>query len=180
MRVLALLCSPHPSAKTRAVLEAVLAGAEGAGACTETVDVNGATAPEGLQDSLEAATAVVFASPTYRADVTWPLKALLDGTPRGFWGEATAPLQGKACATVVTGASDHHFLGMDKIRSVLSGFFAMQVLSPGLYVQRTAFDEDGGLVDNARDLAQLHGRALVDLAAAVQRSDSLRQLRPLV
>jgi FMN reductase len=161
------------------VLEAVLAGAAQLEAACDIVEVNGAEPPGDLSEMLEAASAVVFASPTYRADITWPLKALLDGMPRGFWGEKTAPLQAKACATVVTGASDHHFLGMDKLRSVLEGFFAMQVLSPGLYVQRSGFGDDGRLIDSVREVAELHGRALVDLAAAVHGSTNLRALRPL-
>ena len=180
MRVLALLCSPHPSTKTRGVLEAVLSGVRAKSAETDLVEVSGAEVPAGTTELMEAADAFVLASPTYRADVTWPLKALLDGTPRGFWGETSAPLQGKACATVLTGASDHHFLGMDKVRAVLSGFFALQVLSPGLYVPRTGFDGDGALVDSTREAAELHGRALVDLASAVRASADLQLLRPLV
>lgn len=180
MHVLAVLCSPHSSTKTRAVVDALLGGAEAAGATTEVVEVGGASAPAELQERLAAATAVVFASPTYRADVTWPLKALLDSTPRGFWGETSAPLEGKAAATVLTGASDHHFLGMDKVRAVLSGFFAMQLLSPGLYVSRAGFDDDGGVREDVRALAEQHGRALVALAGAVAGSEDLRALRPLV
>jgi FMN reductase len=162
------------------VLEAVLAGAAQQEAASDIVEINGAEHPAGLTEMIESASAMVFATPTYRADITWPLKALLDGMPRGFWGEKTAPLQGKACATVLTGASDHHFLGMDKVRSVLGGFFAMQVLSPGLYVQRNGFDDEGRLVDSVREVAELHGRALVDLAAAVRASEHLGALRPLV
>lgn len=180
MRLLAVLCSPRPSVKTKAVAEAVLAGAQEVGADVELLEMTGGEPPPGVQASMGNADGIVFASPTYRADVSWPLRALLDQTPRGFWGETDAPLEGKACATVLTGASDHHFLGMDKIRAVLSGFFAMQVLSPGLYVQRTAFAEDGELLDDVRAVANLHGRALADLAAAVRGSENLRTLRPLV
>lgn len=180
MLVTALLCSPYPSTKTRTLLDEVLAGAVELGATTEVVEVTGAPAPEDLHERLEAASAVVFASPTYRADVTWPLKALLDSMPRGSWGETSAPLQGKVGATVLTGASDHHFLGSDKVRSVLGGFFGMQLLCPGLYVPRSGFDEQGLLAEELRTVAGLQGRALVELARAVAGSEHLRQLRPIL
>lgn len=180
MRVLALLCSPHPSVKTRQVVEAVLEGARESGADTSLLEISGGDLPDGTFDSLEAADAVVFASPTYRADMSWPLRALLDQTQRGFYGEPTAPLQGKAAATVATGASDHHFLGQEKVRAVLGGFFAMQVLSPGLYVAGSGFDEAGQLTGGVRETAALHGRALVELAEAVRGSKHLVALRPLV
>lgn len=180
MLITALLCSPYPSTKTRSLLDEVLTGATEVGATTEVLEVVDAGGPEALHERLEAASAVVFASPTYRADVTWPLKALLDSMPRGSWGETSAPLQGKVGATVMTGASDHHFLGSDKVRSVLGGFFGMQLLSPGLYVPRSGFDEQDALGEELRTVAQLHGRALVELAGAVAGSEHLRQLRPIL
>lgn len=180
MRLLALLCSPHPSVKTRQVLEAVLDGAAAAGAAHDLVELSSADLPADLRTKMEAADAFVLASPTYRADVSWPMRALLDQTQRGFYGEESAPFQGKACATVVTGASDHHFLGSEKIRTVLGSFFALQVLSPGLYVQRAGFGDDGVLTAEVRQVAELHGRALVDLARAVRASEPMQALRPLV
>lgn len=178
MLVTALLCSPYPSTKTRTLLDEVLAGVAEEGASPEVVEVTGVPAPEALHERLEAASAVVFASPTYRADVTWPLKALLDSMPRGSWGETSAPLQGKVAATVMTGASDHHYLGSDKVRSVLSGFFGMQLLCPALYVPRASFDDQGQLAEELRTVARLQGRALVELARAVAGSEHLRRLRP--
>lgn len=180
MRLLALLCSPHRSVKTRAVLEAFMDGAGRSGAHCDLVEISGAVLPEDLTEQMAAADGLVFASPTYRADVSWPMRCLLEQTQRGFYGEPTAPLQGKTCATVMTGASDHHFLGGEKIRSVLGGFFAMQVLSPGLYVPGQAFAEDGTMTPELRELAELHGRAFSDLVAAVRASEALQSLRPLV
>jgi hypothetical protein len=52
---------------------------------------------------------------------------------------------------------------------------------PGLYFPSAAFTEDKtGLVGEQRQLAELHGRALVELTTAVRSSKWLRDLRPLV
>ncbi|MGD9530522.1 MAG: NADPH-dependent oxidoreductase, partial [Pseudonocardia sp.] len=80
-----------------------------------------------------------------------------------------------------TGASDHHFLAVEKVRGILGGFFGAQLLSPGLYLPSASFTEDGAaLTDDAGRLAELHGRALVELATAVRSSKWLRGLRPLI
>ena len=81
--------------------------------------------------ALGEADAAVFGSPTYRADITAQLKGLLDATPRGAAYESGDPLRGTVCATVLTGASDHHFLAVEKVRGILGGFFGAQLLSPG-------------------------------------------------
>ena len=121
----------------------------------------------------------MFGSPTYRADISAQLKGLLDNTPRGMSYETGDPLRGTTCATVLTGASDHHFLAVEKVRGILGGFFATQLLSPGLYLPSAAFAEGGkALLDEPQQLAELHGRALVELATAVGSSRWLRTMRP--
>ena len=63
----------------------------------------------------------------------------------------------------------------------MGGFFGAQLLSPGLYFPAAAFTDDAtGLRDEPRELAELHGRALVELATAVRASKVLRTLRPLI
>ena len=179
MLVVAVVGSPHAGGRTRVAVDAVLRGA-GEGAETRVVEL----AETGHADALAAmdeADAVVFGSPTYRADITAQLKALLDATPRGMSYESGDPLRGTTCATVLTGASDHHFLAVEKVRGILGGFFGAQLLSPGLYLPSAAFTDDGrALRDEHQQLAELHGRALVELAAAVRSSKWLRDLRPLV
>jgi FMN reductase len=82
---------------------------------------------------------------------------------------------------VLTGASDHHFLAVEKVRGILGGFFGAQLLSPGLYFPSAAYVEGGAaLQDEQQQLAELHGRALVELATAVGSSRWLRGLRPQV
>jgi FMN reductase len=180
MLVGAVVGSPHKGGRTRVAVEAVLQGATDEGAETEVVELADGQA-SGVTDILERADALIFGSPVYRADIAAQLKALLDATQRGMWGEESAPLQGKAGATVLTGASDHHFLAVEKVRGILGGFFAMQLLSPGLYFPSAAFRDDGrALADEPQQLAETHGRALVELATAVRSSKWLKDLRPLV
>jgi FMN reductase len=179
MLVVAVIGSPKAGGRTRVAVDAVLRGAA-EGAETRVLELADTGHPEALAAMAEA-DAVVFGSPTYRADITAQLKALLDATPRGASYESGDPLRGTTCATVLTGASDHHFLAVEKVRGILGGFFGAQLLSPGLYFPGAAFTDGGtALGDDARELAELHGRALVELATAVRASTWLRDLKPLI
>jgi FMN reductase len=180
MLVVAVVGSPHAGGRTRVAVDAVLRGAAEQGCDTRVLEL----AETGTEDAVAAmgdADAVVFGSPTYRADIAAQLKALLDATPRGMAYESGDPLRGTTCATVLTGASDHHFLAVEKVRGILGGFFGAQLLSPGLYLPSAAYTDDGrALRDDLQELAELHGRALVELATAVRSSRFLRELRPLI
>ena len=70
---------------------------------------------------------------------------------------------------VLTGATPHHYLAVDSLRDVLAGFFAAQVLSPGLYLDHSGYVDGSALTDAARELA-----------AAVRGSATLRGLEPQV
>ena len=177
--VLAVVGSPEAGGKSATAARAVLAGARAAGADVELVELAGVEYGEKLQDALEEADAVVFAAPVYRARAAFPLKMFLDRVPRGMWGEASAPLRGKACAVVLTGATWHHFLALDDLRGVLATFFAAQVLSPGLYLSSDAFTDAKELTQDWADLAYTNGVALTDLARAVRDSKAIGALRPL-
>ena len=180
MLVVAVIGSPHAGGRTRVAVDAVLSGAAQEGARTRVVELADTAVPDAVA-ALDEADAAVFASPTYRSDITAQLKALLDATPRGMAYEKGDPLRGTACATVLTGASDHHFLAPENLRGILGGFFATPLLSPGLYFPSSAYVEGGtALRDEPRQLAELHGRALVELATAVGSSRWLRTLRPPV
>ena len=180
MLVVGVVGSPGAGGRTQVAVDAVLRGAAAGGADTRLLELAETGHGEVLA-ALEAADAAVFGSPTYRADITAELKALLDATPRGMSYEKGDPLRGTTCATVLTGASDHHFLAVEKVRGILGGFFGAQLLSPGLYLSATAFTDGGkALTDEAGSLADRHGHALVELATAVRASTWLRDLRPLV
>ena len=180
MLVVGVVGSPSAGGRTRVAVDAVLRGAAAGGADTRLLEL-AETGHDEVLAALEAADAAVFGSPTYRADITAELKALLDATPRGMSYESGDPLRGTTCATVLTGASDHHFLAVEKVRGILGGFFGAQLLSPGLYFPSAAYVEGGAaLQDEQQQLAELHGRALVELATAVGSSRWLRGLRPQV
>ncbi len=177
MLIVAVIGSPHAGGRTRVAVDAVLQGAAQEGAQTRVVELADTAVPDAVA-ALGEADAAVFGSPTYRADISAQLKGLLDATPRGMAYESGDPLRGTVCATVLTGASDHHFLAVEKVRGILGGFFGTQLLSPGLYLPSAAFVEGGGaLRDEPQQLAELHGRALVELATAVGSSRWLRVMR---
>lgn len=177
--VVGIAGGPEPGGRTSTAVSAVLAGAGGAGAATSLIELGGTELPA-VVAAIEAADAVVFGSPVYRATYSALLKTLLEGTERGRWGETTQPLQGKAAATVITGASGHHFLATNDLRNVLAGFFAVQVLSPGLYLDHAGYLDRCTLTDDSAALAATHGAALVDLAAAVRGSAALSGIGPQV
>ena len=180
MLVVGVVGSPQAGGRTRLAVDGVLHGATEQGAKTRVLEL-AETGHDEVLAALDEADAVVFGSPTYRADIAAGLKALLDATPRGMKYESGDPLRGTTCATVLTGASDHHFLAVEKVRGILGGFFGAQLLSPGLYLPGAAFTEGGkALGDDARELTEQHGRALVELATAVRASTWLRDLKPLI
>jgi FMN reductase len=177
--VLAIDGSPTAGGRTRAALDAVSSAAVDAGASLETIALGDAGA--GIEPAVEAlatADAVVLASPVYRASSAAPLKRLLDAVPRSATAPPESPLSGKAVAIVYSGASLHHFLALDSLRSVLAGFFAAHVVPPGLYVPREAFDGDLALSEPYGDSARRQGAALVELTRALRTSPVLRSLRP--
>jgi FMN reductase len=67
------------------------------------------------------ADAVLLASPVYRGSFSGALKNLLDHLP-------VESLAGKPCAVVAIGATQHHYLGVDRhLRDVLAWFGALLV-----------------------------------------------------
>ena len=177
--VLGLVGGPEPGGRTSTAVAGVLAGAADSGAKTTLLELSQTPADE-IAAALADADAFVFGSPVYRATYSALLKGVLEATERGKWGEKTAPLQGKAAATVLTGASAHHFLASGGLRNVLAGFFAVQVLSPGLYFDHGHYTDRTTLTPDSATLAATHGAALVDLGAAVRSSPALRAVNPPV
>lgn len=174
--VLGVVASPTAGGRTATAVEAVLAGAR-----TKTRLVSAAETPTAdILAAISEADAVVFGSPVYRAGTSSMLKSLLEQTQRGMYGEEQAPLAGKAAAVVMTGATPHHYLAGDDLRSVLSGFFAVQVLAPNLYFHSTAFADPATLTPEAAARARTTGEALADLTSCVRASASIQSLVPQV
>lgn len=109
---------------------------------------------------VSAATAVILASPVYRGSFTGVMKNLLDLLP-------LESLQGKPCAIIAMGATQHHYLGVDwHLRSVLAWFGAL-VAPTSVYLASSDFAE-GALTDSARDEV----RALVQAVLALEEASS--------
>lgn len=161
-------------------LRALLDGAAATGAATEVIELADGADPEAVQRAIEAADGIAFATPTYRARSSSLVKGVLENTERGVAGDTRAPLLGKATAIVHTGATAHHFLAVDDLRDVLGGFFAAQVLSPGLYFEGADYVDATTLTDRARALADAHGRAFAEFTTAVRAAPAVRALRPLL
>jgi FMN reductase len=168
---------PEAGGRTSTAIAGVLAGAASAGAGTSLLELSATPVPDVIA-AIEGADGVVLGSPVYRATYSALLKDLLERTERGRWGEATAPLQGKAAAVVLTGASGHHYLALNDLRGVLAGFFAVQVLSPGLYLDHAGYLDRSTLTDDSAALATAHGAALADLTRAVRASKALSAITP--
>lgn len=177
--IIGLAGGPEAGGRTATAVAGVLAGAQEQGADTRLLELSRTALPE-VAAAMDGADAVVFGSPVYRATYSSLLKSVLEGTERGKWGEATAPLQGKAAAVVLTGASGHHFLAVNDLRNVLAGFFGVQVLAPGLYLDHSGYADRSTLSEDSVALTAAHGAALADLAAAVRASAAMGALRPQV
>lgn len=182
LKVVAVLAGPHGSGSTAVAVGAVLDGCRDAGALVTVVDLREEKSDgfAAAVDALGEADAIVFGSPTYRATHTSLLASFLEHVGRGAKHETRAPLQGKATAVVMTGASAEHFLATEKLRGTLASFYGVQVLAPSLFLTRAAFGQDNSLTADAAEVAALHGRALTDLAAACRASRNIALLKPLV
>jgi FMN reductase len=175
MRVLAVDGSPTGAGRTLTAIEAVLAGAG------VEAEVLGLAEADGVDRALAAAEesdAFVLGSPMYRASYAAPLKAFLDRLPRGMWGEQTAPITARPVVIAGTGATWHHYLGLDPLRSILAGFFCAHVIPPGLYVPHEGFDEERRLRPDFEAAAQAQGAALAELGEMLPAAPALTGLRP--
>lgn len=176
--VLALNCSPSAGGKTAAALQAVLRGCADSGAECELVELADYEDLADVVARMAGVDAFLFGSPMYRASYAWPFKALLDCTPRGMYGEGSAPLAARAVLTVATAASDHHLLGVQAMRNVLVDFFAAHVVSPGVYLTGAAFTPERTLNAESAEAARYQGIALAELARAIDASVGLRRATP--
>jgi FMN reductase len=177
MRFIALLGSPNATGRTRLVADAIAGGMAKADSQVEMISAADAPSEE-IIEACDNADGLLLGCPVYRGGMAYPLKTLLDRMPRGMWGETRAPLLGKPAGIFMTGASLHHYLAVDELRRVLCGFFACQVLAPGLYFSPADFTGDGALSDEAGSTAAVYGQALVSFGSAVRASEAIQALRP--
>ncbi|MDO9405686.1 MAG: flavodoxin family protein [Polaromonas sp.] len=101
--------------------------AEGAGADLLAIDAEG-NLPEGGWDTLAAADAIIFGSPTYMGSVSWQFKKFADASSKPWYTQAW---KDKLFAGFTNSAS----LNGDKM-STLSYFFTLSMQHGGLWVSQ--------------------------------------------
>lgn len=174
MLVLGVAGSAAQSHRTRALIELTLAGAaELPDVETKLVDLaeTAIDFPDGraieayspatreVLELVRQAGAYVLGTPMYRGGMTGALKNLIDVIPKEY-------MVGKAAALVATGASQHHYLGVDLGLRTAMAFFQVHVVPSILY------GAPFKLVDGRPDDEQLSvqaqqlGRDVVELARA--------------
>jgi FMN reductase len=110
-------------------------------------------------DLVQRAEAYVFGTPMYRGGMTGALKNLIDVIPKEY-------VVGKAAGLVATGASHHHYLGVDLGLRTAMAFFQVHVVPAILYGANFQIvdgrPDDPALLEQALQL----GRDVVELARA--------------
>lgn len=169
--IAAILGSVTPPGRLSSAIASALQRAEGAGHNTRMLDLGQLSLGfadgrplEQLTDdtpklvrAVEAADAVLLATPVYRATLTGALKNVLDLLP-------IDALRAKPVGVVAMGATLHHFLGAEShLRDILAWFGAWQ-LPTGLYLSSADFGE-GKLTDGAAASLDELVAALTALAA---------------
>src|SRR5262245_16815231 len=130
LRVVGVIGSPNDG-RTGTVVDAVTAGAGSVAECEVDRILLGEAALADVPARLVGGDCFVLGTPMYRATYTGLIKDLLDLTPRGVHDDGEPPFLAKPVAIVGTGASAHHFLGVDPLFSILSRFFGAYVVPPG-------------------------------------------------
>jgi FMN reductase len=174
MLVLGVAGSAAKSHRTRALIELALAGAAELGDVeTSLVDLADTTidfpdgrppsdyseATRGVLDLVQRAGAYILGTPMYRGGMTGALKNLIDVIPKEH-------VAGKAAGLVATGASQHHYLGVDLGLRTAMAFFQVHVVPAALYGATFQLvdgrPDDPKLIEQALQL----GRDTVELARA--------------
>ncbi len=175
MLVVGICGSAAASHRTRALIDLALEGARQAGADeTEIVDLSNVTlqfadgrateaydeATLGVLALVHRADAYVIGSPMYRGSITGALKNLIDLIPREY-------LVGKAAALVATGASDHHYLGLELGLRAAMAFFQVHTVPGILYGSRFTLENGRVSDDKLANQARQIGTDVVLLARGV-------------
>lgn len=172
MLVLGVAGSAAQSHRTRTLVELALAGAAGLPDVeTRLVDLAETTIdfPDGramdayspatrqVLELVQRAGAFVLGTPMYRGGMTGALKNLIDVIPKEY-------MMGKAAGLVATGASQHHYLGVDLGLRTAMAFFQVHVVPSILY--GATFKIVDGRPDDEQLIAQAQqlGHDVVELA----------------
>ncbi|HZY18126.1 MAG TPA: NADPH-dependent FMN reductase [Ramlibacter sp.] len=175
MSILLLAGSPSERSRSAALLDTVARRLRGHGPVVERLQIRDLS-PQALLladtshrsvaaalDQVAQASALVIATPVYKAAYSGVLKVFLDLLPQ-------TALRGKAVLPLATGGSPHHMLALDyALRPVLQSLSARHIL-PGVYAtdsQVTLLPEGGHHI--AEDLAGRLDDAVAQLLAEATR-----------
>jgi NAD(P)H-dependent FMN reductase len=112
---------------------------------------------------IQDADAYVIGTPMYRGSYTGSLKNLLDHVP-------VEALMGKVAGLVATGASDHHYLGLDQeLRPVLM-WFNMHLVPGSVYVRSNQLQGSKITDEQVCEYLRQLGEAVVTLHQGLQGS----------
>src|SRR5258708_6116538 len=179
IRIVAIIGSPAEG-RTATVVDAILAGAAAAHSCEIDRILLGSTLPAAVADRLGGADCFVLGTPTYRATYSGLLKVVVDEIPRGMTESEPSPFRARPVAVVGTGASPHHFLGIDPLLTLMVRFFCAYIVPPAFYADHGLFDDEGQLTSGAFDQARNYGHTMAALAIAVRSSAELRSATPQI
>lgn len=155
MLLLGVCGSAAKSHRTRALIEAALEGAKEFRGTTAVrlIDLSEtqlefcdgrpveqySEATRGTLQVVREAGAFLFGTPMYRGTLTGSLKNLIDLIPKDY-------ISGKAAGLIATGASDHHYLGLDIGMRTIMAFFQVHTVPGILYGGRFEV-KDGKILD---------------------------------
>ncbi len=125
---------------------------------------------ERFLEQVSRASAIVIATPIYKASYSGALKALLDTIPPGA-------LAGKTVLPIATAGTLAHFLALDfALRPVLSFLGARDTLANVFLLESSFRDVDAGLLDDDAEARFTAG--ITDLLTSLDaRSVALHQVR---
>ena len=177
MLIVGVCGSSAPSRRTRALIECALEGAVEAanGVETQLIDlamvrldfadgrpVDGySDATRAVLDVIRRGDAYLFGSPMYRGSMTGALKNLIDLIPK-------EDVQGKAAGLIATGASAHHYLGLELGLRAALAFFQVHTVPGILYASNFELLDGRPADPTVREQARGLGRDVVHLARATR------------
>lgn len=142
MLLIGVCGSAAKSHRTRALIEAAMEGATDFRPSVETrmIDLSEVqldfcdarpleaygTATRDTLELVHRADAFIFGTPMYRGTLTGSLKNLMDLIPKEY-------ISGKAAGLLATGASDHHYLGLEIGMRTIMAFFQVHTVPGILY-----------------------------------------------
>lgn len=192
-KLLGIIGSISKTSKTKTAVETALqAAADEFGVSTEIMHLanfnldtaDGRKLSEYTGDTAKAlefiinSDAFLIGTPVYRGSYSGILKNLFDLIPRGKWQSDKAPLENRAVGLIATGATNHHFLSVAQELGPIASFFGAHQVGSGVYVNGSQY-EDHRLADQkvVRRLETL-GKATIEQARAIEKSNYLSQLGP--